>query len=255
MMTCGQGNRRREAGPFAQRSTGGPFRKSVRRCFGHLGGMGIRHIATALLFSTGLLSLAQGRIDLHASVVRNGIELYNRELTLVDEPGHQGIRLSKAYGEGVAWFMGVTFSEGIIEFDVRGEDVKQHSFVGIAFHGANDTTFDAVYLRPFQFRATADSLRNRMLQYISLPVHTWRALRKSAPGVNEHSITPAPDPSGWVHMRIVVSGDTISTFINGAKEPSLVVKKLTKLRTGRVGFYVADTSGGDFANIRMTALE
>ena len=217
--------------------------------------MGLRHIATALLFSTGLLSFAQGSIDLHATVAQKGIEVFNREMTLVDEPGHNGIRLSKAYGEGVAWLTGVTFSEGVIEFEVRGEDVKHHSFVGIAFHGANDTTFDAVYLRPFQFRATADSLRNRMLQYISLPVHTWRALRKSAPGVNEDSITPAPDPNGWVHMRIVISGDTISTFINGAKEPSLVVKKLAKLRTGRVGFYVADTSGGDFANIRIAPLE
>lgn len=217
--------------------------------------MGIRHISTALLVATRLLSLAQGPIDLHAAVERNGIEVYNRELTLVDEPGHKGIRLSKAYGEGVAWLKGVEFSNGTIEFDVRGEDAKQHSFVGMAFHGANDSTFDAVYLRPFQFRASADSLRNRMLQYISLPKHTWRALRKSAPGVNEHSITPPPDPNGWVHMRIVVNGDTISTFINGAKEPSLVVKKLTQLRNGRVGFYVADTSGGDFANIRIAPLE
>ena len=214
-----------------------------------------RQVTTTLLLLAGLSSFPQAALDLHAAAKQGTIEVYNRELSLIDEPAHAGIRLSKAYGEGVAWLKGVEFSEGVIEFDVRGEDVKQHSFVGIAFHGANDTTFDAVYLRPFQFRATADSLRNRMLQYISLPVHTWRALRKSAPGVNEDSITPAPDPNGWVHMRIVISGDTISTFINGAKEPSLVVKKLAKLRTGRVGFYVADTSGGDFANIRIAPLE
>lgn len=27
-------------------------------------------------------------------------QVYNRELSLIDEPGHRGIRLSKAYGEG-----------------------------------------------------------------------------------------------------------------------------------------------------------
>jgi len=53
-------------------------------------------------------------------------------------------------------------------------------------------------------------------------------------------------------MRVVVDGETISTFINGAREPSLVVKKVTKLHAGRIGFYVADTSGGDFANITIT---
>ncbi len=207
---------------------------------------------TALFLQVGLASFSQEGMDLHMAVKKGNIEVYNRELSLIDEPAYAGIRLSKAYGEGVAWLKGVEFSSGVIEFDVRGEDVKQHSFVGIAFHGANDSTFDAIYLRPFQFRATADSLRMRMIQYISLPEHTWRVLRARSPRVYENVIEPAPDPNAWAHMRVVVEGDAISVFINGAKEPSLVVKKVTKLHTGRVGFYVADTSGGDFANIRIT---
>ncbi len=214
--------------------------------------MSIR-IGTATVFLLlSLPSFSQNALDLHAMVNQGNLEVYNRDLSLIDEPAHAGIRLSKAYGEGVAWLKGVEFSNGVIEFDVRGEDVKQHSFVGIAFHGANDSTFDAIYLRPFQFKATADSLRMRMIQYISLPQHTWRTLRVRAPRVYEHSIEPAPDPSAWVHMRVVVEGDTISTYINGATEPSLIVKKVTQRRSGRVGFYVADTSGGDFANLKIT---
>ncbi len=211
-----------------------------------------RQVTTTLLLLAGLSSFPQAALDLHAAAKQGNIEVYNRDLSLIDEPAHAGIRLSKAYGEGIAWLKGVEFSDGTIELDVRGEDVKQHSFVGIAFHGANDSTFDAIYLRPFQFKATADSLRMRMIQYISLPQHTWRKLRVRAPRVYEHSIEPAPDPSAWVHMRIVVQGDTISTYINGATEPSLVVKKVTQLLAGRVGFYVADTSGGDFANLKIT---
>ena len=207
---------------------------------------------TALFLLVGRSSFSQDPIDLHAAAQQGNIEVYNRELSLIDEPSHAGIRLSKAYGEGVAWLKGVEFSNGVIEFDVRGEDVKQHSFVGIAFHGANDSTFDAIYLRPFQFRATADSLRKRMIQYISLPEHTWRKLRAESPRVYESVIEPAPDPNAWVHMRIVVQGDTVSTYINGAMEPSLVVNKGPQLDAGHVGFYVADTSGGDFANITIT---
>ena len=104
--------------------------------------------ATILLLFTGP-SFSQAAIDLHAAVKQGSIELYNRELGLLDEPAHAGIRMSMAYGEGVAWLTGVEFSDGVIAFDVRGEDVKQHSFVGIAFHGANDSCFDAIYLRPF----------------------------------------------------------------------------------------------------------
>lgn len=214
--------------------------------------MHTRQVLTALLLLAGLSSFPQAALDLHAAAKHGNIEVFNRDLSLIDEPAYAGIRLSKAYGEGVAWLKGVEFSNGVIEFDVRGEDLKQHSFVGIAFHGANDSTFDAIYLRPFQFKATADSLRMRMIQYISLPEHTWRKLRAKSPRVYEHSIEPSPDPNGWVRMRVVVDGETITTFINGAKEPSLVVKKVTKLHTGRVGFYVADTSGGDFANFAIS---
>ncbi len=221
--------------------------------FLQFGGMSFRTTTAAtvlVLFSPP--SFPQDPIDLHAALKKGDIEVYNRGLSALDEPAHAGIRLSEDLGEGVAWLKGIEFSDGTIEFDVRGKDVKQHSFVGVAFHGANDPTFDAIYLRPFRFRETADSLRSRSIQYISLPEYTWRVLRAKSPGVYEGPIDPPPDPNAWVHMRVVVQGETISTFINGAEKPSLVVRKVTKLRTGRVGFYVADTSGGDFANITIT---
>jgi hypothetical protein len=93
----------------------------------------------------------QFRLILHDAVKHGKINVYNREMTLIDEKGYEGIRLSKSFGEGLAWLKGMDFSNGTIEFDVRGEDIKQHSFVGIAFHGQNDSTFEAIYLRPFQF--------------------------------------------------------------------------------------------------------
>lgn len=209
---------------------------------------------TSLFLILVLNTVAQNpsAIDLHELVKNSGIRVFNRELTLINEKSHMGIRLSKAFGEGVAWLKDIEFSEGTIEFDVRGENVKQHSFVGIAFHGMNDSTFDAVYFRPFQFPEKDTVLQNRAIQYISLPDFTWRVLREKFPNKYEHSITPAPDPNSWVRMRVVIKGSVIKTFINGSKEPSLVVQKLTQVKSGAVGFYVADTSGGDFANITIT---
>lgn len=213
-----------------------------------------------VVFSFLLILLASGlsysqhsvSYDLSKLAQEKGIEVYNRELSLINETSYKGIQLSKKEGEGVAWIRDVMFSEGVIEFDVRGENVKQHSFVGIAFYGINNNTFDAVYLRPFQFLEEDENLRKRSIQYISLPDNHWRTLRENNPGKYENSIDPSPDPNSWVHMRVVIQESTISTYINNQKEPSLVVKKLTGASTGRIGLYAADTSGGDFANLKIT---
>lgn len=204
------------------------------------------------LFSIALFAIAQSysqkTINLHDAVKNKKIEVFNRELTLIE----RGINLNKAEGEGVAWLSGIEFSNGIIEFDVRGEDLKQHSFVGIAFHGKDNDTFDAIYLRPFQFKEKDEVLRSRSIQYISLPDFPWRTLREKFPTKYEAAINPSPDPNSWVRVKVVVKGNEISTFVNGNKQASLTNEKVTNLSSGRIGFYVADTSGGDFANITIT---
>lgn len=206
-----------------------------------------------LIFLTGAAySKGVKTIDLHVSVQKNKIEVYNRELSLIHEDAYKGIRLSKAYGEGLAWINGIAFSNGTIEFDVRGENIKMHSFVGIAFHGINDSTFDAIYLRPFRFQETNDTLRKHSIQYISLPDFTWQKLRKDFPDKYENAINPSPDPNSWIHVRVVIEGTSISVFINGNKEPILVVEKVTALHKGKIAFYTADTSGGDFANLKIS---
>ena len=190
--------------------------------------------------------------DLRKLAKNKGFDVVNRGLTILNQGLHKGIRLSKDYGEGIAWLKGVEFSNGTIEFDARGEDVEGHSFVGIAFHGKNNETYDAVYLRPFRFNETDEAMRSHSIQYIALPNYTWRVLREKFSNKFEHTIDPSPDPNSWVHVRMVIKDSTVSTYINGNKEPSLVVEKMSTISTGAIGFYVADTSGGDFANLKIT---
>ncbi len=210
-------------------------------------------LPASLLFTIVLSVDAQKSIipDLHKAVQHGDVIVYNRDLSLIDEQDYQGIRLSKAIGEGIAWMKGTNFSTGTIEFDVRGEDLKQHSFVGIAFHGQNDSTYNAIYLRPFHFHAQDTVSQNRMIQFISLPVFTWRKLRAEFPGQFESHITTPPDPNVWVHVRIEVTSSDISAYINRSNIPSLIVQPPIALPPGKVGFYVADTSGGDFANLSI----
>jgi len=176
----------------------------------------------------------------------------NRTASPLSDGDRIGARLDKRPGDGVAWLKGCTFSGGRIEFDVRGEDLQGQSFVGIAFHGVNDSTYDAVYLRPFNFQATDPARRAHAVQYVSHPRYTWSVLRASHPGVYENAVQPAPNPNAWVHVRVMVSDPKVSVFVGEGQEPDLVVDCLSDRKQGQVGLWVGNGSRGDFANLVIT---
>ena len=179
-------------------------------------------------------------------------KVVNRAVSGCDKDGRPGLRFDERAGDGLAMWPDVEFSDGTIEFDVRGKDVFQQSFVGVAFHGIGEA-YEAVYFRPFNFRSNDPSRRDHTLQYASSPTYPWDRLRNEHPGQYEKSITPAPDPSGWIHARIVVAFPKISVFVNNASEPSLVVDQLTDHKSGWVGLWVGNGSGGEFANLRISS--
>jgi hypothetical protein len=145
----------------------------------------------------------------------------------------------------------IEFTNGTIEFDLKGKDVLQQSFVGVAFHGVDGTTYDAVYFRPFNFKAADAARRSHGVQYVSQPTYPWQKLRAEQPDKYEQALTPAPDPNGWFHVRVVVANPKVSVFVGDAKEPSLVVNQLSDRRKGLVGLWVGNNSGGDFANLKI----
>lgn len=192
------------------------------------------------------------KFDLHAMLADHSLKAVNRVASpLTEGSSINGIHLNEVSGQGIAWLGEGQFLNGVIEFDVRGKDEYQKSFVGIAFHGVNDTTFDAVYLRPFNFRTTDTTRKKHEVQYISMPGHDWYVLRDGFPGKYEQPIDPSPDPNDWVHVRIVVKGNRISVYINHNKNPSLVVKQLVNLGKGKIGLWAGNTSGGDWANVMV----
>jgi hypothetical protein len=187
-----------------------------------------------------LANLADGR----------GLKLFNRTVSRLSDGARTGVRLSEAPGEGLAYLEGIELANGSIELDIRGKDVREQSFVGVAFHGVDGTTYDAVYFRPFNFRADDPVRRSHAVQYISSPIHKWQKLRTEHPGTYENAVNPVPDPNGWFHARVVVASPKVSVFVNDAKEPSLIVSQLSERRKGLTGLWV-DNFGGDFANFTI----
>ena len=189
--------------------------------------------------------------DLAALAEGNGLKVFNRSVSSLNDGARKGVRLSENPAEGVAYLRGIEFTNGTIEFDVRGKDVQQQSFVGVAFHGVDGTTYDAIYFRPFNFRAVDPARRIHAVQYISHPTYTWQKLRTEQPGKFEQAVNPVPDPNAWFHVRVVVASPRVSVFVGDAKEPSLVVDQLSDRKKGLIGLWVGNNSGGDFANFRI----
>jgi hypothetical protein len=163
-----------------------------------------------------------------------------------------GVNLNEGEGPGIAWFTGQAFNYGTIEFDVKGRDVVQKSFVGFAFHGLNDTTYEAIYFRPFNFRATDPVRKAHAVQYIADPLYDWPKLRADYPNKYEQPVSPPPDPSDWFHTRIVIEPKKISVYVNDNSNPSLVVEPLVSLRGKQMGYWVGNGSNGDWKNLKIT---
>ncbi len=190
------------------------------------------------------------RIDLAKLLKDGNLRTVNRETSsLVDRTG--GVHMSEKPGAGVAWIEGVNFGDGQIQVEVRGRDKYQQSFVGIAFHGKDDNTYEAVYLRPFNFRAE-DPVRHRhALQYMMVPEFDWPKLRDQFPNEFERPVPPSLVPTGWVTLRVAVHEDRVEVMVNGNKEPVLSARKLGNIKQGKIGLWTGNGSGGDFADLQI----
>jgi hypothetical protein len=208
-----------------------------------------------ITFLPGIAQVSPIKYDLYTLCENNKLEVFNRKVTSFTEKDKKGIRFSKSENDGIAWLSEVKFSNGVIELDMRGKDVLQQSFVGIAFHGIDNSTLDAVYFRPFNFQ-TADPVRKiHAVQYISQPDYPWQVLREKFNGKYEKAILPPPNANEWFHAKIVIKYPLVTVYVNGNKEPSLSVEQLNKRTSGKIGLWVGNNSDGDFANLQITSQE
>ena len=179
---------------------------------------------------------------------KSKLDIYNREVMVImdgiDNVSH--LKFNAKPGDGLAVYKNIEFENGILEFDVKGKDVLQQSFVGIAFHIQNDSTFNAIYFRPFNFKKSERT--SHSVQYISHPEFTWQKLRTVFPEQFEKTVNPIPNPDDFFHAKIEVKWPLVKVFVENSKTPSLEVKMLSAFKKGKVGFWVGNASDGEFKN-------
>jgi hypothetical protein len=207
----------------------------------------MKHLSLTLIFSLFLINcFAQQKTE-------QDFTTYNRHLIKKTEGAAQVIDMDENENPGIAWIKGQRFSNGTIDVDMKGRDMQQRSFLGIAFHGANDTTYEAIYFRPFNFRATDPEHKVHALEYIALPQFDWPKLRSEHHNQYEKGVNPIPDPMGWFHARIEVHGEMVKVYVNASTTPSLVITSLTHTGGEMIGYWVGNGSDGSWKNLKIVA--
>jgi len=222
-----------------------------------------RDLPTARRLTLWMLAMACGASAVHAQTAETldvtavgkdpRWKVVGRTVSVADQKGRHALEVSEGPGMGVVWLDGYEFANGTIDVDILGRSQPvQGSFVGIAFHVVDERTHEAVYFRPFNFRASDSTRHSHSVQYVSHPDWTWERLRSERPGAYEKPVVPEPDGDQWFHVRIVVARPRVSVFVNENAQPALTVNELTERTHGALGLWVGEGSGGSFANLRVT---
>jgi hypothetical protein len=167
--------------------------------------------------------------------------------------GRPALMMQATKDDTVIVLPGTELTNGVVEFDALGQSNPRGSnFLGFAFRVVDAQTHDAVYFRPFNFRAADPEQRAHAVQYISHPKYRWEVLRSDKPGQYEKPIVPAPDGDAWFHVRILIEKPTVRVYVNDGQAPSLVVDELSDRKGGGVGLWVGPEQGGYIANLTIT---
>jgi hypothetical protein len=152
---------------------------------------------------------------------------------------------------GLAILNHITFEKGVIELDILGEDNPGKSFVGLAFNIQNDSTYEAVYFRPFNFHSTEQIRRDHGMQYIFHPDYPWFKLRKDREGQFESVFTNPPSPDDWFRVRIIIHPDQIIVEDPRSGKQLMQCERLTKPKSDKIGFWTGFGSKGSFKKLQV----
>ena len=190
-------------------------------------------------------------VDLAGQLAAGALKSIARVAKPLPEP-KGAVTIGEGEGPAVAWIDGLDMADGTIELELRGRDVLQRSFLGVAFNRVDDKTYEAIYLRPFNFRSTDPVRKQHAIQYVAMPEHDWPVLRKTYPEEFENPVPASAEPTGWVPLRVVIDANEVRAYVAGEQSPTLAVRRLRKAGSGKVGLWTGNGSDGAYVNLRVT---
>ena len=153
---------------------------------------------------------------------------------------------------------GFDFSNGTIEINVLSRllpnaPVSARGFIGLAFRINDDNSkFESIYIRPTNGRAESQVRRNHSIQYFSYPEYDFERFRKEAP--EQYESYADMGLNEWIKLKIVVKDARALLFLNGNKQPSLIVNDLKHgpSASGSIGLWVDIGTEGFFSDLKIS---
>jgi len=205
-------------------------------------------VAFIILCLLSIYSFGQEQINLADKFQNKKIKAVNRIISLYgDSP--DTVEMNAKNNDGLGILEDIEFDKGIIEVELLGENNPGKSFIGIAFNIQNDSNYEAIYFRPFNFVAEEQIRKDHMVQYIFHPEFTWRKLRDERTGEFEDEISDPPNPDDWFKAIIKITDNKVEVYINEISGPILSVDRLTSTKSNKIGVWTGFGSSGRFRNL------
>lgn len=199
-------------------------------------------VAVCLLSS----SFAQGKIQKLALDNVTAWQIYDRTIASASK---DTVTFPHGEKDGLWLFNQEGMKPKSIEFDVRGENNMDRSYVGVVFHAQDAKNYEGIYFRPFNFYNPDTIRRWRAVQYICMPQYPWYKLRASDPGKYENKVLNAPNGDDWFHVKITIDDPVIKVYVNSNPVPTLVVNSLSRQTSGKIGLWMGPQACASFANV------
>lgn len=203
-------------------------------------------VSAMILASLAIISCSEKSVQF----TEEDLTVVNRKIVDIDEEFNT-IVLNNQLGDGLALVKNTTFDIGTIEIELKGENVQGKSFLGIAFNIENDSTYEAVYFRPFNFQSYKKIRREHSLQYIYHPKYTWRYLRTNNEGQFEAEFPRQPSPDDWFKVQVKVTAENVKVFDAETNLELLSVGRLTEQTSNKIALWTGHDSKGAFRNLKL----
>lgn len=200
-----------------------------------------------VLLITLFISCSENKIDFN----KGNLELINRAVIASDEEVSNTLVLNNKVGDGIAVLKNENFDVGTIELELKGENNPGKSFVGVAFNIQNDSTYEAIYFRPFNFKSAELERREHSVQYISHPKNTWKFLRTNHEGLYEAEYLNPPSPDDWFAITVKIDKGKVYVYDRKSNTELLSIQRLEKLVSDKIGLWTGNNSKGEFRNMRI----
>lgn len=225
-----------------------PDMKTHPHLIGLLGGF------LLLAIDTPAQSTRAPAIDLSPrNLLEPGHRRVNTEISITKTLGREAVELQPTQPgrQQLLVLKGVGLRTGTIEFDLFA--TVDNPFVGVAFHVENDSSYEAVYFRPFRFKDSDPVNRRHAVQYVSEPERSWRALRTAFPDVYEK---PCPlQPNQWHRMKLEIGERRVRVFAGDLADPVMVIERPFTKTGNAIALWTGVNTKGVFGDICIISTE